>query len=114
MTNPRMSLLQLLDKADAGADPEFLRNGVRLLAQERMDAEVTQVVGAAPYERSETRSTSRNGYRDREWDTRVGTVDLQIPKLRQGTYFPGLLEPRRRHEKALLSVVQQAYVHGVS
>jgi putative transposase len=114
MANPRMSLLQLLDKADAGADPEFLRNGVRLLAQELMDAEVTQLVGAAPYERSETRSTSRNGYRDREWDTRVGTVDLQIPKLRQGTYFPGLLEPRRRHEKALLSVVQQAYVHGVS
>jgi transposase-like protein len=109
-----MSLLQLLDKAEAGADPEFLRDGLRLLAQELMETEVTQLVGAQPYERTETRITSRNGYREREWDTRVGTVDLQIPKLRQGTYFPGLLEPRRRHERALLSVVQQAYVHGVS
>jgi putative transposase len=114
MANPRMSLLQLLDKAEAGADPEFLRDGLRLLVQELMDAEVTQLVGAGPYERRDTRLTQRNGYREREWDTRVGTMDLQIPKLRQGTYFPGLLEPRRRHERALLSVVQQAYVHGVS
>jgi putative transposase len=114
MTNPRMSLLQLLDKAEAGADPEFLRDGLRLLAQELMETEVTQLVGAQPYERTDSRTNSRNGYREREWDTRVGTVDLQIPKLRQGTYFPGLLEPRRRHERALLSVVQQAYVHGVS
>jgi putative transposase len=114
MANPRMSLLQLLDKAEAGADPEFLRDGLGLLAQELMETEVTQLVGAQPYERTESRTTSRNGYREREWDTRVGTVDLQIPKLRQGTYFPGLLEPRRRHERALLSVVQQAYVHGVS
>src|SRR6202011_4820782 len=67
-----------------------------------------------PYERTDTRSNSRNGYRDREWDTRVGTMELQIPKLRQSTYFPSLLEPRRRHERALLSVVQQAYIHGVS
>jgi len=109
-----MSLLQLLDKAEAGADPEFLRDGLRLLVQELMDAEVTQLVGAGPYERTDTRLTQRNGYREREWDTRVGTMELQIPKLRQGTYFPGLLEPRRRHERALLSVVQQAYVHGVS
>jgi putative transposase len=114
MTNSRMSLLQLLDKAEAGADPEFLRDGLRLLAQELMETEVTHLVGAQPYERTDSRTNSRNGYRDREWDTRVGTVDLQIPKLRQGTYFPGLLEPRRRHERALLSVVQQAYVHGVS
>ena len=114
MANPRMSLLQLLDKAEAGADPEFLRDGLRLLVQELMDAEVTQLVGAGPYERTDTRLTQRNGYREREWDTRVGTMELQIPKLRQGTYFPGLLEPRRRHERALLSVVQQAYVHGVS
>jgi putative transposase len=109
-----MSLLQLLDKAEAGADPEFLRDGLKLLVQELMDAEVTQLVGAGPYERTDTRLTQRNGYREREWDTRVGTMELQIPKLRQGTYFPGLLEPRRRHERALLSVVQQAYVHGVS
>ena len=114
MANPRMTLLQLLDQADQGADADFLRDGLKLLAQELMDTEVTQLVGAGPYERSDTRLTQRNGYREREWDTRVDTVELQIPKLRQGTYFPGLLEPRRRHERALLSVVQQAYVHGVS
>jgi transposase-like protein len=79
-----------------------------------MDAEVTQLVGAGLHERAETRLTYRNGYREREWDTRVGTIELEIPKLRAGTYFPSLLEPRRRHERALLSVVQEAYIHGVS
>lgn len=114
MADPRMTLLDLLAKSEQGADPTFLRDGLKLLAQELMDAEVTQLIGAAPYERTEHRLNSRNGYRDREWDTRVGTLELQIPKLRQSTYFPSLLEPRRRHERALLSVVQQAYVHGVS
>jgi transposase-like protein len=109
-----MTLLDLLNKDEQGADPSFLRDGVRLLAQELMDAEVTQLAGAGLHERSENRLTYRNGYREREWDTRVGTVDLQIPKLRQGAYFPSLLEPRRRHERALLAVVQEAYVHGVS
>ena len=114
MASLRMTLLDLLNKDEQGADPGFLRDGVRLLAQELMDAEVTQLAGAALHERSENRLTYRNGYREREWDTRVGTVDLHIPKLRQGAYFPSLLEPRRRHEKALLAVVQEAYVHGVS
>ena len=114
MANLRMTLLDLLNKDEQGADPGFLRDGVRLLAQELMDAEATQLAGAGLHERSENRLTYRNGYREREWDTRVGTVDLQIPKLRQGAYFPSLLEPRRRHEKALLAVVQEAYVHGVS
>ena len=114
MANLRMTLLDLLNKDEQGADPSFLRDGVRLLAQELMDAEVTQLAGAGLHERSENRLTYRNGYREREWDTRVGTVDLQIPKLRQGAYFPSLLEPRRRHERALLAVVQEAYVHGVS
>ena len=114
MADPRMTLLDLLAKTEQGVDPTFLRDGLKLLTQELMEAEVTQLIGAAPYERSESRLTSRNGYRDREWDTRVGTLELQIPKLRQSTYFPSLLEPRRRHERALLSVVQQAYVHGVS
>jgi transposase-like protein len=109
-----MTLLDLLNKEEQGADPSFLRDGVRLLAQELMDAEATQLAGAGLHERSESRLTYRNGYREREWDTRVGTVDLQIPKLRQGAYFPSLLEPRRRHERALLAVVQEAYVHGVS
>ncbi len=114
MANLRMTLLDLLNKDEQGADPSFLRDGVRLLAQELMDAEVSQLAGAGLHERSENRLTYRNGYREREWDTRVGTVDLQIPKLRQGAYFPSLLEPRRRHERALLAVVQEAYVHGVS
>jgi len=103
----------LLNKAEQGADPDFLRDGLKLLAQELMDAEVTQLVGAGLHERAESRLTYRNGYREREWDTRVGTIEL-IPKLRAGTYFPSLLQPRRRHERALLSVVQEAYIHGVS
>jgi len=114
MANLRMTLLDLLNKSEQGADPNFLRDGVQLLAQELMDAEVTDLVGAEPHQRTAGRTTYRNGYRDREWDTRVGTLELQIPKLRQGTYFPSLLEPRRRHERALLSVVQEAYIHGVS
>jgi transposase-like protein len=103
MANLRMTLLDLLNKEEQGADPSFLRDGVRPLAQELMDAEVTQLAGAGLHERSANRLTYRNGYREREWDTRVGTVDLHIPKLRQGAYFPSLLEPRRRHERALLS-----------
>jgi transposase-like protein len=109
-----MTLLDLLNKAEQGVDPDFLRDGLRLLAQELMEAEVSQLIGAELHERSETRTTHRNGYREREWDTRVGTLELEIPKLRQGSYFPSLLEPRRRHERALLAVVQEAYVHGVS
>jgi transposase-like protein len=114
MADLRMTLLDLLNKSEQGADPTFLRDGVKLLAQELMDAEVTAMVGAEPHQRTLNRTTYRNGYRDRDWDTRVGTVELQIPKLREGTYFPSLLEPRRRHERALLSVIQEAYVHGVS
>src|SRR5579859_2709088 len=114
MANPRMTLLDLLGKTEQGEDKQFLRDGIKLLAQELMDAEVTQQAGAAMHERSDNRLTYRNGYRDREWDTRVGTIDLQIPKLRMGSYFPSLLSPRRRHERALLSVVQEAYIHGVS
>src|SRR6266849_5841440 len=101
MASLRMTLLDLLNKSEQGADPNFLRDGVQLLAQELMDAEVTDLVGAEPHQRTTGRTTYRNGYRDREWDTRVGTLELQIPKLRQGTYFPSLLEPRRRHERAV-------------
>jgi transposase-like protein len=114
MANPRMTLLDLLNKAEQGADAEFLRDGLELLAQELMDVEVTQLIGASPHERSKTRLTYRNGYREREWDTRVGTIELDIPNLRAGSYLPSLLEPRRRHEKALLSVVQEAYIQGLS
>jgi putative transposase len=100
--------------ADEHAD--VLRESVRLVVRELMNAEVSELIGAELGERDPAgRMTQRNGYRRREWDTRVGVIELGIPKLRQGCYFPhGLLEPRKRGEQALLSVVQQAYVCGVS
>ena len=110
----RMALLELLRKYQDDPGLDALREGLRWLAQQLIELEVSEVIGAQRYERSETRRTYRNGYRPRRWDTRVGTVELQIPKLRQGSYFPSLLEPRRRAERALLAVVQEAYVHGVS
>ena len=94
-------------------DVDFLREALRVLVDGIMDAEAAQI-GAQHGERSPERVTYRNGYRNRTWDTRVGTMALHIPKLREGSYFPSLLEPRRRSEKALLSVIQQAYVEGVS
>jgi putative transposase len=110
-----MTLLEMLRKASAGGDVDVLREGVRILAQALMEAEVTEVTGVAKGERDpEQRLTHRNGYRDRRWDTRVGTIELAIPRVRDGSYFPSLLEPRRRAERALLAVVQEAYVAGVS
>ncbi len=85
------------------------------MAQAVTEAEVTELTGVPKGERDpERRLTQRNGYRDRRWDTRVGTMNLSIPKVRDGSYFPSLLEPRRRAERALLAVVQEAYVLGVS
>jgi transposase-like protein len=95
-------------------DGDVLREGVRVWAQALMDTEVTALVGAARHERSEDRTGDRNGTRGRTWDTRVGTVDLAIPKVRPGTYVPALLQPRRRAEQALRTVVQEAYGPGVS
>ncbi len=109
----RMALTELLRKADAG-DAEFLKEGVRVLAQALMALELTQHVGAERYERALTRTGQRNGYREREWDTRVGTIELQVPRVRDGNFFPSLLEPRKRAERALVAVVQEAYVQGVS
>jgi len=109
-----MALLQLLRKYQGDAEVDKLREGLRFLVEALMDLEVTERIGAARYERTPTRQTQRNGYRLRPWDTRVGTVPLRIPKLRQGSYFPSWLEPRRRAERALLAVIQEAYVHGVS
>jgi transposase-like protein len=97
---------------EGGAD--LVRDSLRWLVQQLMEAEVSELIGAARGERSEDRATWRNGYRARRWDTRAGEFELRIPKLRQGSYFPSFLEPRRRSEQALLSVVQQAYVCGVS
>ena len=95
-------------------DVDFLREALRVLVEGIMDAEVSSRIGAEYGERCPERVTQRNGYRSRAWDTRVGTMDLDIPKLREGSYFPSLLEPRRRSERALLAVIQQAYVEGVS
>ncbi len=85
-----------------------------MLSEALMEAEVSQQIGAEKYERSGERQTYRNGYREREWQTRVGEIALRIPRVREGNYFPSFLEPRRRAERALLAVVQQAYIEGVS
>src|ERR1044072_1236857 len=93
---------------------DFLRESLRWVVQQLMEAEVTELIGAERGERSEGRLTHRNGYRSRSWSTRAGELDLAIPKLRRGSYFPSFLEPRKRSEQALVSVVQEAYVAGVS
>jgi transposase-like protein len=112
MATSNMALHEYLDKL--GVEGDFLRNGIRLLTQLLMELEANEQIGASRYERSPSRRTHRNGYRHRRWETRVGELDLAIPKLREGSYFPSFLEPRRPSEKALLAVVQSAYVQGVS
>lgn len=114
MTDPTMALMALLRKHNLEMDGDFLREAVQLLMQRLIELEASEQIGAGPYERTASRQTYRNGYRPRSWETRVGEVPLRIPKLRQGTYFPSLLEPRKRSEEALLAVIQQAYVLGVS
>ena len=114
MVKESMDLLELLRKRGVDGDEDFLREALRVLMDAIMDAEVSARIGAEHGERSPDRLTHRNGYRSRAWDTRVGTMELRIPKLREGSYFPSLLEPRRRSERALLAVIQQAYVEGVS
>ena len=114
MVKARMDLSTFVGKLLEEQDGDVLREGVRVLAQALMDTEVTALVGAERHERTEDRTGYRNGSRVRTWDTRLGTIDLAIPKVRTGTYFPSLLQPRRRAEQALLLVVQEAYVHGVS
>ena len=115
MAEDRMALLEMLRKATADGDTDFLREGVRVLAQAVMEAEVTELTGVAKGERNpDARLTHRNGYRERRWDTRVGTIDLAVPRVRDGSYLPSLLDPRRRTERALLAVIQEAYGLGVS
>src|SRR3990170_4238265 len=114
MAKPRMDLTSFVGKLLEQDDVDALREGVRILAQAIMETEVSGQIGALPYERSSERTAYRNGYRTRTWDTRVGTIELKIPKVTAGTYFPSLLEPRRRAEKALHAVVCEAYVKGIS
>jgi len=111
MTDEIMTLRTLLEKS---SDADLLREMIGFTAQRLMELEVEGLTGASYGEKSPERFVQRNGYRDRIWETRAGTVELRIPKLRKGSYFPGFLEPRRLAEKALAAVVQEAYVHGVS
>lgn len=109
MADDRMAVLESVRKAIADGDVDFLREGVRVLAEAVMEAEVTELTGVPRGERDpERRLTHRNGYRERRWDTRVETIALAVPRIRDGRYLPSLLEPRRRAERALLAVVQEA------
>ena len=111
MTDDMMALRGLLEKS---SDADLLREMIGFTAQRLMALEVEGLTGASHGERSLERINQRNGYRGRAWETRAGTVELKIPKLRKGSYFPGFLEPRRMAEKALTAVIQEAYIQGVS
>jgi transposase-like protein len=111
MTDDMMALYALVEKTP---DADLLREMIGFAAEKLMELEVGAATGAAWGEKSPLRTAQRNGYRERDWETRAGTVELRIPKLRKGTYFPGFLEPRRMAEKALTAVIQEAYVQGIS
>ena len=111
MTDDRMVLIELIEK---GADGDLVRDLLAFAAERMMELEIEAKTGVPAGARSPARVNQRNGYRERGWDTRVGRIDLAIPKLRKGSYFPSFLEPRRTAEKALTAVIQEAYVHGIS
>jgi len=110
----RMTIEEVVRRVLRDEHGDVIRESVRAVAREIMEAEVSELIGAEHGERTEDRATHRNGYRPRRWDTRAGEIELQIPKIRQGSYFPSFLQPRKRSEQALVAVVQQAYVCGVS
>jgi len=111
MTEDRMALVELLQKS---GESDFLRAVAEAVLQILMEADVEGLIGAGRHERSADRLNYRNGYRDRSLETRLGTLSLRIPKLRQGSYFPPFLEPRKTAEKALVAVIQEAWIGGVS
>lgn len=114
MAKPRMDLSAFVGKLLKEQDGDVLREGIRVLSQALMESEVAGLIGAERHEPTGDRTAYRNGSRTRTWDTRVGTIELAIPKVTPGTYFPSLLQPRRRAEHALLAEVQEAWVHGIS
>ena len=111
MTIDRVALKELVEK---GSDADLLREMIAFVTSRMMDVEVESLTGAAHGERSAERTNQRNGYRTRDWHTGAGTVAVAIPKLRKGSYFPSFLEPRRSADKAMIAVIQEAYVQGVS
>lgn len=111
MAEDSMALIELMQKADGG---DFLRSLAEAVLQLLMEADVDGLIGASRHERSAERVSYRNGYRDRSLDTRVGSLQLRIPKLRQGSYFPPFLEPRKTSERALVAVIQEAWIGGIS
>ena len=111
MTIDRITLKELVEK---GSDTDLLREMLSFVTGRMMEMEVESLTGAARGERSDDRQNQRNGYRPRNWETRAGTVPVAIPKLRKGSYFPSFLDPRRASEKALVAVIQEAYIQGVS
>ena len=111
MTDDRMALVDLLQKS---GDGDFLRSVAEAVLQILMEADVEGLIGAGRHERTGDRLNYRNGYRERSLDTRLGSLQLRIPKLRQGSYFPPFLEPRKTAEKALVTVIQEAWIGGVS
>ncbi|MHB1089443.1 MAG: IS256 family transposase [Acidimicrobiales bacterium] len=114
MTQNQFDLSELMEAIKAGGDIDVLRRGAQMLYQALIEAELTERIGAEPFERSAERSNLRNGHRDRTLSTKAGDLELKIPKLREGSFFPSLLERRRRIDRALFAVVMEAYVHGVS
>ena len=111
MTDERQALFELIEKR---ADTDFVRELLAFAAERLMAVEVESLTGAGHGERTPERINHRNGYRERAWETRAGRIDLRIPKLRKGSYFPAILEPRRTAEKALIAVIQEAYIQGIS
>ena len=111
MTDENMAFLELLQKRGGG---DFLKDLAEAVLQKLMQLDVEGLIGAGHYERSDGRTTHRNGYRERDLETRLGTIELKIPKLRRGSYFPAFLEPRKTAERALIAVIQEAWILGVS